>query len=246
MHTVSGLNCSATPISTAWEVQNTNSAPVNTDKHASWAGKIWQTGNYTAIPIAAGAGSGHCQGHPRCAKSLPDYHRVPGPTAARGYEDFRATSVDQGNGDQDSRRPFEAVAPYGIWHASTVDNLLFSTDDAQDPFLHSTSSPCASSDSRKSQQATWWQVKVEAGESWNRIEKRMIRVWHGGCGIVHQKVTAGVSWLKQSFIFWGSFFRGNMYLFSLFSIVLSCANCKLCSTEFFDTGKHTRMMLFEK
>ena len=51
MYTVSGLNCSATPISIAWEVTGTPSAPANIDKQATSNGNIWQTGNTNATPI---------------------------------------------------------------------------------------------------------------------------------------------------------------------------------------------------
>ena len=53
MYTVSGLNCSATPISIAWEVTGTPSAPANIDKQATSNGNIWTTvaGATTATPI---------------------------------------------------------------------------------------------------------------------------------------------------------------------------------------------------
>ena len=51
MYTVSGLNCSATPISIAWEVQGTSAAPANIDKQAASNGNIWQTGNTNATPV---------------------------------------------------------------------------------------------------------------------------------------------------------------------------------------------------
>ncbi len=51
MYTVSGLNCSATPISIAWEVTGTTSAPVNIDKQATSNGNIWSTDKYSATPI---------------------------------------------------------------------------------------------------------------------------------------------------------------------------------------------------
>ena len=51
MYTVSGLNCSATPISIAWEVIGTTSAPVNIDKQATSNGNIWSTDKYSATPI---------------------------------------------------------------------------------------------------------------------------------------------------------------------------------------------------
>ena len=51
MYTVSGLNCSATPISIAWEVQGTSSAPANIDKQATSAGNIWATGATSATPV---------------------------------------------------------------------------------------------------------------------------------------------------------------------------------------------------
>ena len=51
LYTVSGLNCSATPISIAWEVQGTSSAPANIDKQATSAGNIWATGATSATPV---------------------------------------------------------------------------------------------------------------------------------------------------------------------------------------------------
>ena len=51
MYTVSGLNCSATPISIAHEVQGTSAAPANIDKQATSNGNIWATGATSATPI---------------------------------------------------------------------------------------------------------------------------------------------------------------------------------------------------
>ena len=51
IYTVSGLNCSATPISIAWEVAGTSAAPANIDRQATSNGNIWQTGNTSATPI---------------------------------------------------------------------------------------------------------------------------------------------------------------------------------------------------
>ena len=51
MYTVSGLNCSATPISIAWEVQGTAAAPANIDRQATSNGNIWATGATSATPI---------------------------------------------------------------------------------------------------------------------------------------------------------------------------------------------------
>jgi hypothetical protein len=51
LYTVSGLNCSATPISIAWEVTGTSSAPANIDKQATSNGNIWATGNTSATPV---------------------------------------------------------------------------------------------------------------------------------------------------------------------------------------------------
>ena len=51
MYTVSGLNCSATPISIAWEVQGTSAAPANIDKIGTSNGNIWSNGAYNATPI---------------------------------------------------------------------------------------------------------------------------------------------------------------------------------------------------
>ena len=50
MHTVSGLNGSATPISIAWEVTGTSSAPANIDNQATSNGNIWKTSSYNATP----------------------------------------------------------------------------------------------------------------------------------------------------------------------------------------------------
>ena len=51
MYTVSGLNCSATPISISWEVTGTSSAPANTDNQSTSNGNIWKTSNYNATPL---------------------------------------------------------------------------------------------------------------------------------------------------------------------------------------------------
>ena len=51
MYTVSGLNCSATPMSIAWEVQGTSAAPANIDAQATSNGNIWKTSNTNATPI---------------------------------------------------------------------------------------------------------------------------------------------------------------------------------------------------
>jgi len=51
MYTVSGLNCSATPISIAWEVTAISPVPANVDKQATSNGNIWATGAYSATPI---------------------------------------------------------------------------------------------------------------------------------------------------------------------------------------------------
>ncbi len=51
MFTVSGLNCSATPISIAWEVQGTNAAPANINAQSTSNGNIWKTSNTSATPI---------------------------------------------------------------------------------------------------------------------------------------------------------------------------------------------------
>ena len=51
MYTVSGLNCSATPISIAWEVSGTSAAPANIDAQATSNGNIWKTGNTSATPV---------------------------------------------------------------------------------------------------------------------------------------------------------------------------------------------------
>jgi hypothetical protein len=51
MYTVSGLNCSATPISIAWEVTGTSAAPANIDKIGTSNGNIWSNGAYNATPV---------------------------------------------------------------------------------------------------------------------------------------------------------------------------------------------------
>ena len=51
MYTVSGLNCSATPISIAWEVTGTTTAPTNIDKQATSNGNIWANNAYNATPV---------------------------------------------------------------------------------------------------------------------------------------------------------------------------------------------------
>jgi hypothetical protein len=51
MYTVSGLNCSATPISIAWEVTGSSAAPANIDAQATSNGNIWKTGNTSATPV---------------------------------------------------------------------------------------------------------------------------------------------------------------------------------------------------
>jgi len=51
LYTVSGLNCSATPISIAWEVTGSSAAPANIDKQATSNGNIWATGNTSATPV---------------------------------------------------------------------------------------------------------------------------------------------------------------------------------------------------
>ena len=51
MYTVSNLNCSATPISIAWEVTGTSSAPANIDQQSTSNGNIWKTSNTNATPL---------------------------------------------------------------------------------------------------------------------------------------------------------------------------------------------------
>jgi hypothetical protein len=53
MYTVSGLNCSATPISIAWEVQGTSAAPASIDKQAVSNGNIRTTvaNSTSATPV---------------------------------------------------------------------------------------------------------------------------------------------------------------------------------------------------
>ena len=57
MYTVSGMNCSATPISIAWEVNGSGGTAgsagsvQNVDNAATSNGHIWQTGNWSATPL---------------------------------------------------------------------------------------------------------------------------------------------------------------------------------------------------
>ena len=52
MYTVSGLNCSATPISIAWEVNPAASAAVaNYERQATSNGNIWATSATNSNPL---------------------------------------------------------------------------------------------------------------------------------------------------------------------------------------------------
>ena len=52
MYTVSGLNCSATPISIGWEVSPSTAASIaNIEKQATSNGNIWATGATSATPV---------------------------------------------------------------------------------------------------------------------------------------------------------------------------------------------------
>jgi hypothetical protein len=52
MYTVSGLNCSATPLSIAWDVQGSPATSfTNIDRQATSNGNIWATGATSATPI---------------------------------------------------------------------------------------------------------------------------------------------------------------------------------------------------
>ncbi len=51
MYTISGLNCSATPTSIAWEVLGTSAAPANIDAQGTSNGNIWKTSNTSATPV---------------------------------------------------------------------------------------------------------------------------------------------------------------------------------------------------
>jgi hypothetical protein len=51
MYTVSGLNCSATPISIAWEVTAISPVPANVDKQATSNGNIFSNTATSATPI---------------------------------------------------------------------------------------------------------------------------------------------------------------------------------------------------
>ena len=50
MYTVSGLNCSATPISIGWEVQPSSNI-TGVEQQATSNGNIWQTSNTSATPV---------------------------------------------------------------------------------------------------------------------------------------------------------------------------------------------------
>ena len=50
MYTVSGLNCSATPISIGWEVQPSSNVS-NVEQQATSNGNIWATGATSATPV---------------------------------------------------------------------------------------------------------------------------------------------------------------------------------------------------
>ena len=55
MYTVSSLNCSATPISIAWEVAaSASGSTTNVEKQATSNGNIWQTGNTNSTPVMIG------------------------------------------------------------------------------------------------------------------------------------------------------------------------------------------------
>ena len=51
LYCVSGVNCSASPMSIAWEVTGTSTAPANIDNQATSNGNIWATGKTSATPI---------------------------------------------------------------------------------------------------------------------------------------------------------------------------------------------------
>ena len=52
IYTVSGLNCSATPVSIAWEVNGSGSgSTANIESQATTNGNIWQTGSTESTPI---------------------------------------------------------------------------------------------------------------------------------------------------------------------------------------------------
>ncbi len=51
IYTVSGLNCSATPMSIAWECQGTSTAPANIDRQATSNGNICATGATNTTPL---------------------------------------------------------------------------------------------------------------------------------------------------------------------------------------------------
>ncbi len=51
MHTLSGLNCSATPFRIAWELQGTSAAPANIDKQATSNDNIWAACATIVTPV---------------------------------------------------------------------------------------------------------------------------------------------------------------------------------------------------
>ena len=57
MYTVSGLNCSATPISISWEITGTGGTAgaagvlLDIDKAATSNGHLFQTSNYNTTPV---------------------------------------------------------------------------------------------------------------------------------------------------------------------------------------------------
>ena len=62
MYTVSGLNCSSTPISIGWEVAGSSSASIaNVDSAATSFGNIFQTTNYNCTPTLFACYSSHLE-----------------------------------------------------------------------------------------------------------------------------------------------------------------------------------------
>ena len=62
MYTVSGLNCSATPISIGWEVSDsTSGSTANYENQATSNGNIWANGNTNAYPVMIAVFTSHLE-----------------------------------------------------------------------------------------------------------------------------------------------------------------------------------------
>jgi hypothetical protein len=60
MYTVSGLNCSATPISIAWEVAGTSSC-ANYEQQATSNGNLFKTGSTNSTPVLIACYTSHLE-----------------------------------------------------------------------------------------------------------------------------------------------------------------------------------------